>query len=251
MLTVKALAKLSSVTSRTIHYYDEIGLLKPAVVGLNGYRYYGENELLRLQQILLYKELGLELETIKELLVDQALDLEALLAQHRVKLNERIKRLETIVGTVDKTIDHLKGRTKMSNDEIFIGFSEEEQEKYAKEAETMYDPETVRESNRIWKTYSKEKQIAIMEESGAIMTRMADLMDKNIDIGDPRIQQCVAEWRANMENFWVPNLDQLVGLGELYNQDERFRANYDNLKPGLAAFYLAAIREYVRQQKAG
>lgn len=249
MLTVKALARLSSVTPRTIHYYDEIGLLKPAKVGVNGYRYYGHNELLRLQQILLYRELDLELETIKTLLADPDQDMEALLSGHRARLEARIKRMQAIIGTIDKTIDHLKGQKRMTNEEIFIGFSPEQQEKYAKEAETMYDPETVRESNRRWKTYSKEKQSAILEESGAIMLRMAALLEANVEVSDPRVQQCVAEWRANMENFWVPDLDQLVGLGELYNQDERFKANYEKAKPGLAAFYLAAIREYVRRQK--
>jgi len=247
MLTVKVLAKLSSVTTRTIHYYDEIGLLEPAVVGANGYRYYGQDELLRLQQILLYKELGLELDTIKELLSDPALDLETLLKGHRATLSARIKRLETIIATIDKTMQHLKGKINMTNDEIFVGFSAEQQEKYAKEAETLYDPETVRESNRRWKTYSKEKQASILRESQQITLKMADLMGS--EPGDPRVQACVAEWRANMENFWVPNVDQLVGLAELYNQDERFRSNYEKVKPGLAAFYLAAIEEYVRRLK--
>lgn len=247
MLTVKDLAKLSSVSTRTIRYYDAIDLLQPSVVGSNGYRYYGQAELLRLQQILLYKELELDLETIKELLAKHTTNLADLLVEHRSKLTARIKRLEVIIGTIDRTIEHLEGAIEMKDNEIFIGFSDEVQEKYAKEAETMYDPETVRESNRRWKSYSKDKRTAILNEGGEIMIKMADLMD--LEPGDARVQALIGAWRANMENFWVPNLDHLVGLGELYNQDERFKANYEKVKPGLAAFYLAAIKEYVCREK--
>ena len=156
--------------------------------------------------------------------------------------------MEKIIKTIDHTLDQLKGNVEMKNEELFVGFSEEEQERYAKEAEKMYDPQTVRDSNRLWKSYTKEKQQEILRQGGENMLKMAELIDR--DPGDSAVQSLVAEWHAHMQNFWSPNLDQLVGLGELYTTDDRFKINYERVKPGLADFYLRAIRVYVDRKKA-
>lgn len=247
MLTVKDLAKLSSVSTRTIHYYDQIGLLKPAKIGNNGYRYYGQDELLTLQQILLYKELGLDLDTIKQCVWDPTADKTTILREHRLALSKRITRLEKIIHTIEKTIEMVEGEAEMKNDEIFAGFSEEQQEQYAKEAETMYDPKIVRESNAKWKSYGKEKQQQILAQSRDNTLKLAALMD--LDPAHDEVQTLVQAWRDNMEYFWSPSLEQLIGLGELYNTDERFRANYEQVKPGLAAFFLSAIKVYVERHQ--
>src|SRR5512140_757626 len=127
MYTVKQLSKLAGVTPRTLHHYDEIGLLKPSRVGENGYRYYGEESVLQLQQILLYRELDLPLEDIKRILGRRDFDVLSALEQHKAELARRIRRLERLTVTVEDTILHLKGKKEMSKKQYFEGFSEEQQ----------------------------------------------------------------------------------------------------------------------------
>ena|SRR5439155_4707713 len=120
--TVKQVAALSGVSVRTLHFYDETGLLKPAYVGTNGYRFYEEPQLLTLQQILFYRELGLELKQIKQVLGRAEFERVAALQSHRQVLEEKLTRTRSLLGTIDKTIAHLKGRKKMTTEEMFVGF---------------------------------------------------------------------------------------------------------------------------------
>jgi DNA-binding transcriptional MerR regulator len=243
MYTVKQLSKLAGVTPRTLHHYDAIGLLKPSRVGKNGYRYYGEESLLRLQQILLYRELDLPLDDIKKIMAENRFDVLGALQSHKDALQKKVMRLNRLLVTVDNTIQHLKGEKPMSEKGLFEGFSEEEQEKYALEAEQMYDPETVRESNRKWKSYSDAKKEAIMEEGKAVYTDMIAAMPKGAD--SPEVQALVERWRKHMDYFWTPNLDQLLGLADGYNNDPRFKANFDKMHPRLAEFMRDAVKVYV------
>jgi DNA-binding transcriptional MerR regulator/uncharacterized cupin superfamily protein len=121
--TVRQVAALSGVSVRTLHFYDETGLLKPAYVGANGYRFYEEPQLLTLQQILFFRELGLELKQVKQVLGRAEFEKVAALQSHRQVLEERLTRTRSLLGTIDKTIAHLKGRQKMTTEEMFVGFS--------------------------------------------------------------------------------------------------------------------------------
>jgi MerR family transcriptional regulator, thiopeptide resistance regulator len=247
MFTVKQLSDLAGVTPRTLHHYDQIGLLKPSRMGENGYRYYGEESILHLQQILFYRELGLPLEAIKKIMGRRDFEVLSALESHKVEIGKRITRLERLVETVDNTISHLKGQKEMSKKQIFAGFTPEEEKKYAREAEQMYDPETVRESNRKWKAYGKEKQQAILAEGQQVYLEMIAAMPKGAD--SPEVQALVERWRKHMDYFWTPDLNQLLGLAEMYNADERFKANYDQMHPKLAEFMLEAVRVYVGSRK--
>lgn len=243
MFTVKQLSNLAGVTPRTLHHYDQIGLLKPSRVGGNGYRYYGEESLVRLQQILFYRELGLPLEGIRKMMGRHDFDVLVALEQHKIELAARRARLERLIGTVDDTIAYLKGQKIMSHKQLFSGFSEEEQEKYAAEAEQLYDPATVRESNRRWKAYGKDKQQQILEEGRQIYQDLITAIDSGP--ASSAAQSAVARWRTNMDYFWTPSLDQLVGLAEMYAADLRFRENFDAMHPRLAEFMGEAVRIYV------
>lgn len=121
--TVKQLAVMSGVTVRTLHFYDEMALLKPAYSKANGYRIYEEPQLLMLQQILFYRELGFELKRIKEILSQRKFDQIAALKSHRQVLEKNVTRTRTLIETIDKTITHLKGKKKMKSEELFMGFS--------------------------------------------------------------------------------------------------------------------------------
>src|SRR4051812_5126355 len=129
-LTVKQLAAISGVTVRALHHYDEIGLLKPASVGSNGYRYYGRGELLRLQRILFHRELGVPLSAIAELLDLEDADQVGVLLQHRARLESERERYRVLIETIDRTILDLKGDTAMSNADLYNGFSPEKQAGY-------------------------------------------------------------------------------------------------------------------------
>ncbi len=243
MFTVKQLSDLANVTPRTLHYYDQIGLLKPSHVGGNGYRYYGEQSLLELQQILFYRELDLPLENIKKIMSGPDFDILIALESHKAQITKRIARMENLLQTVDDTILHLKGKKKMSNRQIFSGFTPEEEERYTAEAEKMYDPETVRASTRKWKGYSTQQKQNIFNEGRQVYEDMITAMPKGAR--SPDVQAVVERWHKHMDYFWTPNLDQLLGLAELYNTDPRFKATFDQLDPNLAAFMLEAVRVYV------
>jgi len=158
MYTVKQLSELAHVSVRTLHYYDEIGLLNPSKIGANSYRYYDEAALMRLQQILFYREIGLELMQIKAILDSADFDLVAALHSHRHVLQERINRLEHLIDTVDTTLNHLGGELTMSKKKLFKGFSPEKQKQYEREARLQYGPDRVNESIKRWNGYTKAQQ---------------------------------------------------------------------------------------------
>lgn len=135
----------------------------------------------------------------------------------------------------------------MSQKDLFEGFSEEQQEKYAQEAEQMYDPETVRESNRKWKSYSAGKKESILAEGRQVYEDMIAAMPKGPSSAE--VQAIVERWRKHMDYFWTPNLDQLVALAGGYNDDPRFKANFDKMHPQLAEFMLEAVKVYVEKNK--
>lgn len=129
--TVKELAKLSGVSVRTLHWYDETGLLKPAFYGDNGYRYYEEEQLLILQQVLFFRELGFNLKDIKKIFKSNDLDkIKALLYTHRLTLENNISRMKKLIKTINKTIKHIEGEKIMEDKEYYVGFDPSQQKEY-------------------------------------------------------------------------------------------------------------------------
>ena len=247
MYTVKQLSSLAGISVRTLHFYHEIGLLKPSYVGGNGYRYYGDEALLRLQQILFYRELELGLEQIKHIVTSPDFDVSEALRSHRQALRKRMERLGRLINTVDTTILHLKGEKEMSKKQLFQAFSDVEQEIYSKEAEQKYDPVIVKESNRKWKAYSAADKQRIADEGNAVYEAIVAAIPKGA--GSPEAQAGVDRWRKHMDHFWTPSLDQLAGLADMYNTDARFKANFDKLDPRLAGFMKQAVGIYVKRNK--
>ena len=166
---------------------------------------------------------------------------------HAESLQGRVRRLERLIQTVEDTIHYLQGEKTMSPKKLFAAFSEEEQEEYARQAEQMYDLETVRESNRKWKSYSPEKKQAILDEGNQVYLDMIATMPKGAD--SPEAQAIVERWRRHMDYFWTPNLDQLLGLATMYGQSLDFKANFDQMHPNLADFMREAVKVYVRNLK--
>jgi len=245
--TVKQLSDLAGVTIRTLHYYDEIGLLKPSSYGENGYRYYGDESLLRLQQILFYRELDLPLDQVKQIMGSPDFDLMSALESHKEELRKRIAQMERLIATVDDTILHLKGRKEMSKRQFFEAFSDEQQAEYEKEAMQMYDPATVKAANKKWKNYTTVEKQRIGDEGNAVYEHLLLAMPKGAS--SPEAQAGVERWRRHLEYFWVPNDDQLLGLVDRYNIDPRFKANFDKIDPKLAEFMRDAVKVYVSARK--
>lgn len=245
--TVRQLSTLAGISTRTLHYYDEIGLLKPETVGANRYRYYGDDSVQRLQQILFYRELDLPLENIKQIMGRRDFDALKALESHRRVLGQRVERLKALIQTVEDTILNLKGQKAMNKEQLFEAFSDEQQEEYAREAEQLYDPEIVRASNRRWKSYSAEERKRILEEGSQVYVDLLKVMDKGAE--STEVQACVARWRKHMDHFWTPSLEQLAGLAEGYNSDPRFKANFDKIDPSLAGFMREAVKVYVARVK--
>jgi len=247
MFTVKQLSDLAGVTPRTLHHYDQIGLLKPSHKGDNGYRYYGEESILRLQQILFYRELGFPLEEIKKIIGRRDFEILSALETHKAELGKRIARLEGLIETVDNTISYLKGQKEMSKKQLFEAFSDEQQAEYEKEVMQKYDPATVKTSSKKWKSYTPAEKQRIADEGNAAYEAIVTAMPKGAS--SPEAQAGVELWRKHMDYFWTPNLDQLVGLAEMYNDDPRFKANFDKIDPHLAEFMREAVKYYVTSRK--
>lgn len=240
--TVKQLAELAGVSVRTLHYYDEIGLLKPSSVGDNGYRYYEEEAVFRLQQILFFREMELGLLQIKEIVDRPGFDLMTALVTHRAALQDKMARLQTLVYTIDQTLAHLTGEVTMSKHKLFEGFTEEEQKRYEQEASAKYGAEIVQASTKLWKSYSKEKQAAILNESQVIYQEMIAAMGQGA--ASATVQAIVARWHQHLRYFYEPTPEILRGLGHHYNNDLAFHANFADLHPDLPAFLEQAITHY-------
>lgn len=241
--TVRQLARLAGVSVRTLHHYDAIGLLSPPRDPSNGYRRYDQASLLRLQQILFLRELGLSLDEIGAVLDRPDFDLLHALEQHRQALRERQDRLARLAQTVERTIQHLRGELEMSSEELFAGFTPEQEAAYEEEAAQRWGEEQVRESNRLWRSYSDEKKRAILQEGQAIYRGLIAAMPQGPT--SAVAQDGVRRWHEYMKYFYEPSPEMLLGLGDLYNEDPAFNATFTKMHPDLASFMREAIRHYV------
>lgn len=245
MYTVKQLADLAQISVRTLHYYDEIDLLKPSKVGANNYRYYEDAALLRLQQILFYREIGLELLQIKEILDSPGFDLLEALRSHRTVLQEKSSRLQNLIRTVDSTIMHLAGELDMNKKGLFAGFSEEQQKQYEREARLQWGPDTVNASIKLWNSYTEAQKEAIRQEGGQVYADLAKALTEGIAADSAEVQAILVRWHNHLRYFYEPTLEILGGLGLAYNSHPDFIANFAALHPDLPAYLQEAITHYV------
>lgn len=245
MYTVKQVAEVAGVSVRTLHHYDEIGLLPPSRVGSNGYRYYDEAALLRLQQILFYREIGLDLLQIKDILDQPDFDLTEALHSHRKALQAKIERLQNLINTVDETLKHVAGEAKMSKKKIFAAFSEEQEREYTREARLQYGPDLVNESVRRWNSYSAEQKDAIREEGNQIYSALAAALKKGLPATSPEVQAMLGRWHEHLRYFYEPPLEVLRGLGDLYENNPDFSEKFEALQAGLPAYLKEGIVQYV------
>ena len=242
MYTVKQLADLAGVSVRTLHYYDEIDLLNPSSVGDNGYRYYADDTIFRLQQILFYRELNLTLDEIKAILDEPGFDVIAALQTHREGLEARIQRLTALINTIDTTIMHLAGEVDMSNQQVFAGFDPEDEERYKEEAREAYGSQEVDASYKRWNSYSQQQRDKIMAEGNAIYNDLADLVGQEPAAAE--VQHVIERWHQHLRYFYEPSVARLRGLAQLYVDSPDFARKFQELHPDLPAFMQEAINIY-------
>ncbi|MFF2009269.1 MerR family transcriptional regulator [Streptomyces sp. NPDC058195] len=244
--SIADVARMSGVTSRTLRHYDEIGLLPPAGTGSNGHRFYEEADLLRLQQILLMRELDLGLREIRAVLDSQVDQLAALREHHRRLLAER-DRLDTLARTVGRTIAELE-EGKDGNDmaeinrpeNLFEGF---EPGRHEAEARQRW-PEQWEQSQRAVAGMTAEGMEQWQREVTARMIRMAEFMAAGTPVADPAVQAEVDALYQGVCRFWTPCADAYKGLGQTYVDDPGFRANFDRVADGLAVYQRDAMAVY-------
>ncbi|MGI6381482.1 MAG: TipAS antibiotic-recognition domain-containing protein [Anaerolineae bacterium] len=241
--TVGQLASMAGVSVRTLHHYDEIGLLTPTARSESGYRLYGEDDLYRLQQVLLYREMGLPLREIGRILDGPSFDQMRALEQHRENLRRQAARLERLLRTVERTIRKLEGEDMPLDDkELYAGFKEEDVERIKRESRERYGDRAVDDSIKRIKGMGKAGWEALQSEMGAVTCALVPFMDR--DPGDAEVQALIARHHAVIEQFYEAPAERYAGLADLYVSDPDFRAHYDQYREGLADFLSDAMMHY-------
>ena len=250
-LTVKQLAAISGVTVRALHHYDQIGLLKPAAVGANGYRYYGRTELLRLQRILFHRELGVPLNDIGGLLDLEGEDQIGVLRQHRDKLEGERERYRVLIETIDRTIADLKGETSVANADLYKGFSPEKQAGYeAWLIERYGDPMRtgIHRAKTAYGKLSAAEQKAFLETQGKelheVEAALAGALRHGVEPASDAVGLLIARHRAWVASMWgrACSPKAYEGLAELYQAHPDFVARYECIAKGFTDYLTGAMR---------
>lgn len=248
--TVKQLADLAGISVRTLHYYDDIHLLTPAERSEAGYRLYGESELLRLQQILFYRELDVPLNEIGAILDDPGFNKVRSLRAHKVALVSRKERLSRLINTIDNTIANLRKDAIMTPEELYEGFPREQAEAWRQEALDRWGP-AVEDSERYLQSLGKEQFDALKEGFAACWKRLAGMHDR--DPESPEVQAEVERHYGFIRQFWGVTdpsdirKEQYIELGELYKADPRYTTIDGVEQPGLGEFMSQAMQSFARQ----
>lgn len=246
--TVQKLAKLAGVSTRTLRYYDEIGILEPARVNSAKYRIYGQKEVDRLQQILFYRELGMNLDKIKNIVTSPSFDRARALNEHRQRLLEKRNQLDLLIATVEKSLMATEGGMKMTDKEKFAGFKQqmidENEKKYGKEVREKYGDTAVDKSNEKLKNMTAEQYDAWVSLATEIQVTLKAAFATG-DAGGEHAQKAADLHRQWLSYAWGSyNKEAHAGLAQMYVDDARFTAYYDKDQPGMAKFLRDAILIY-------
>lgn len=240
-MKVKEVSKLTGISVRTLHYYDDIGLLVPDDLTEAGYRLYSDDNLAMLQQILFFRELGFTLKKIKELLTSPAFDRQEALELQRKMLIDKRKQLDGMIKTIEKTIKNEKGELQMTNEEKFKGF-DFSKNPYEREARERWGGKVVDETNKKAAQFGPE----LGEEMNRIYFNLAKL--RHLAPESDEAQAGIEEWYKFLNKMGDYSLEAFAGLGRMYVNDERFMKNIDQFGEGLAAFMRNAMGEFANRK---
>jgi MerR family transcriptional regulator, thiopeptide resistance regulator len=245
--SIQDVARLAGISSRTLRHYDAIGLLVPARVGSNGYRYYDRPQLLRLQHILLLRELGVGLAAIAEVLDGGRDELDALRAHHQ-RLQAESDRLSRLADIVARTIAERQGGTEMAAEELFAGFAQKRAELEGELVERYGDEvrEHFAESERRTRGWTALDYASAGQYWTDLEARILAQLRAGTRPEDPEVQDLIDEHHAAVARFWTPTRDSYAGLGRLYVEHPEFRSRYDAQHPDLGGYLRDAIEVYAR-----
>jgi DNA-binding transcriptional MerR regulator len=251
--TVSEVARLAHVSVRTLHHYDEIGLLSPARRTAAGYRLYAESDVRRLHEILLFRELGLALDAIERILRQPDVERAAALRAHRGELGERLRRTHAVMRAVDAKLAELERGADMSTEERFEGFDDFDHAQYAEEAEQRWgDTEAYRESARRTKHYTKDDWAAIRAEADGVMERWSMLLAAGAAPESAEAMDAAEQHRAHIARWFYPCSHEFhEGLAAMFGADARFGESFEKHGAGMTAFVAASIRANAARAAAG
>lgn len=242
-MKVKELAGLVGISVRTLHYYDEIGLLSPEETTDSGYRLYSDENLEMLQQILFFRELDMPLKEIKQMISSTSFDKQEALRQHQKMLLEKRSQLDKLINTVDKSIKHMKGEIQMTDKEKFEGF-DFSQNPYEEEARERWGDKAVDESKAKVAGMSKDAQKIVSD----IYIKLASIRTASPE--SEEAQKAIKEWYDCLNNnFGTYSPEAFKGLGQMYVDDQRFTKNIDQYGDGLAKFMCNAMGHFADANK--
>lgn len=238
--TIKKLATIAGISVRTLHYYDEIGLLKPSFLHENGYRYYEEKELRKLQQILFFRELDFSLEQIKAMVTSSSFDEKKAFEDQKKLLVLKKVKLEKLIETIDNT---LKGGKTMNNDDLFGSFSDEDIEKVKTEVKSRWgNTDAYRQSMEKTKHWKKEDYKKKVEEGKEFLQLLGKSMVH--DVKSDEVQSLIKKQHEQINGYYDCSYEMFRNLATMYISDSRFTKTYEDVRPGLAQFVHDAIFYY-------
>lgn len=253
--TVKKLSELSGVTVRTLHFYEEIALLKPAYYGSNGYRYYEEKQLLQLQQILFFKELGFSLKQIQKVVGRSDFDQLAALHSHRHSLKKEWEKIGVLLKTIDKTINHLNGKKKMKDKEIFDGFCITLVKKakagasYAAAEEIV--GRSVKNSTRDVEDVKKRGKAYydnINKTACQLFEELAACIENKLSPSAAEVQKIIQRHHKLIEQFHDVTQEVYKAMAQLYAEHPEMRKQLDPFHPKLATFMAEAMKVFAERK---
>jgi DNA-binding transcriptional MerR regulator len=241
--TVGEIARIAGVSVRTLHHYDDIGLVSPARRSEAGYRLYGPDDVERLQEVLFFRELGFPLADIRRRIEEPGADRAAVLARQRRLLERRAVRVAAMIAAVDAAIEARRRGTTMTNEEMLEVFGDFDPAEHAAEAEQRWgDTEAYRESARRTARYTKDDWERMGRESAEIDAAFAGLMEAGVPPDAPEAREAAERHRSHISKWFYECTPEIhAGLGQMYVADERFRERIDRTAPGLAAYMSEAI----------
>ena len=243
--SIAEVARMSKVTSRTLRHYDQVGLLTPAYVTGNGYRWYEQEQLLRLQRVLLLRELGLGLDAIAAVLDGRRDQVEAL-RQHETWLRDERTRLSRLADTVSRTIRQLQGGEQMSGPELFEGFADRqrrlETDLVAEHGEGVREHfRSARAATRDW---TRQDYREAQRRGDEVEDKVLALLRAGLSPDSAESLEVMDEHYRYVAQFWTPDRTSYTNLGQLYVDDPEFKARYDAKDPGLAEYLRDATAAY-------
>lgn len=247
--SISQLSKLAGVSSRTLRYYEEIGLLLPREKGDNGYRYYYSRQVDRLQQIMFYRSFDMELDDIKNILNSDDFNQVTALESHLVKLENQKAKINRLIDSVNKTIMSLKGETTMSDKEKFAAFKQnivnENEKKYGEEIRKKYGDKTVDDTNKKILDMSQESWNSLEELNERLNKTLKAAVEEGNPASETAQKACALhkEWLGHYWNFY--SKEAHLNLCLMYTQDERFKEYYEKIAPGCADFLYEAMKTYL------